>query len=56
MAASATDSGNKDREIRKQLIQTGHVDCLMSVLITFYKVSLPCSLGSLIREERRIKG
>lgn len=45
MAASATDSGNKDREIRKQLIQTGHVDCLMSVANNFfYKVSLPCSL------------
>jgi len=36
MAASATDSGNKDREIRKQLIQTGHVDCLMSVANQFY--------------------
>jgi type I restriction enzyme M protein len=45
MAASATDSGNKDREIRKQLIQTGHVDCLMSVASNFfYKVTLPCSL------------
>ena len=45
MAASATDSGNKDREIRKQLIQTGHVDCMMSVANNFfYKVSLPCSL------------
>ena len=45
MAASATDSGNKEREIRKQLIQTGHVDCLMSVTNNFfYKVSLPCSL------------
>jgi type I restriction enzyme M protein len=45
MAASATDSGNKEREIRKQLIQTGHVDCLMSVANNFfYKVSLPCSL------------
>ncbi|MFS0576421.1 class I SAM-dependent DNA methyltransferase [Sporosarcina sp. 179-K 3D1 HS] len=45
MAASATDSGNKDREIRKQLIKTGHVDCMMSVANNFfYKVSLPCSL------------
>ncbi|WP_249646280.1 N-6 DNA methylase, partial [Lysinibacillus sp. D3C2_S12] len=41
MAASTTDSGNKDREIRKQLIQTGHVDCMMSVANNFfYKVSL----------------
>lgn len=45
MAASAADSGNKDREIRKQLIKTGHVDCLISVANNFfYKVSLPCSL------------
>ena len=45
MAASATDSGNKEREIRKQLVQTGHVDCTMSVANNFfYKVSLPCSL------------
>lgn len=45
MAASATDSGNKDREIRKQLIETGHVDCMMSVANNFfYKVSLPCTL------------
>jgi type I restriction enzyme M protein len=45
MAASATDSGNKDREIRKKLVQTGHVDCTMSVANNFfYKVSLPCSL------------
>lgn len=45
MAASATDSGNKERDIRKQLVQTGHVDCTMSVANNFfYKVSLPCSL------------
>lgn len=45
MAASATDSGNKERDIRKQLIQTGHVDCMMSVANNFfYKVTLPCSL------------
>lgn len=45
MAASATDSGNKERDVRKQLIQTGHVDCIISVANNFfYKVSLPCSL------------
>jgi len=45
MAASSTDSGNKDRNIRKQLVQTGHVDCTISVANNFfYKVSLPCSL------------
>ena len=45
MPASATDSGNRDREIRKQLIQTGDVDCMISVTNNFfYKVTLPCSL------------
>lgn len=45
MSASATDSGNKERDIRKQLIQTGNVDCMMSVANNFfYKVTLPCSL------------
>ncbi len=45
MAASATDSGNKERDIRKQLIHTGHMDCTISVANNFfYKVSLPCSL------------
>ena len=45
MPASATDSGNRDREIRKQLIQTGNVDCMISVANNFfYKVTLPCSL------------
>lgn len=45
MAASATDSGNKERDIREKLIKTGHVDCMISVANNFfYKVSLPCSL------------
>ncbi|WP_249649250.1 N-6 DNA methylase, partial [Lysinibacillus sp. D4B2_S17] len=45
MNHSTTDSGNNDRENRKQLIKTGHVDCMMSVANNFfYKVSLPCSL------------
>lgn len=45
MPASATDSSNKEREIRKQLVQTGHVDCTISVANNFfYKVTLPCSL------------
>jgi type I restriction enzyme M protein len=33
MAASATDSGGKDREIRKQLLETGAVDVMISVLM-----------------------
>lgn len=45
MAASATDSGNKDRDIREKLVKTGHVDVMLSVGNNFfYTKSLPCSL------------
>lgn len=45
MASSATDSQNKDAEIRKNLVKTGHVDVMISVGNNFfYTKSLPCSL------------
>lgn len=45
MAASATDSQGKDKDIREQLIKTGHVDVMISVGQNFfYTKSLPCSL------------
>ena len=46
MASSATDSSQaRDKSIREQLIQTGHVDVTMSVGNNFfYTKSLPCSL------------
>ena len=45
MASSATDSTNKDREIREQLVRTGDVDVMVSVGNNFfYTLSLPCSL------------
>lgn len=45
MASSATDSQGKDKDIREQLVQTGHVDALVSVGNNFfYTKSLPCSL------------
>lgn len=45
MASSATDSQGKDKDIRKQLVQTGHVDVMVSVGNNFfYTKSLPCSL------------
>ena len=45
MASSATDSSNKDRDIREQLVKTGHVDVMVSVRNNFfYTLSLPCSL------------
>ena len=45
MASSATDSQGKDKDIRRQLIETGHVDVMISVGNNFfYTKSLPCSL------------
>ena len=45
MASSATDSQSKDKNIREQLIKTGHVDVMISVGNNFfYTKSLPCSL------------
>lgn len=45
MASSATDSQNKDKGIREQLVQTGDVDVMISVGNNFfYTKSLPCSL------------
>lgn len=45
MAASATDAGYSEKQIRKQLIQTGHVDIIVSVSNNFfYTRSLPCHL------------
>ena len=59
MASSATDSSNKDRDIREQLIKTGHVDVMVSVGNNFfYTLSLPCSLwffDKAKREENRDK-
>ena len=59
MASSATDSSNKDRDIREQLVKTGHVDVMVSVGNNFfYTLSLPCSLwffDTAKREENRDK-
>lgn len=45
MAASATDSQSKDKDIREKLVETGRVDVMLSVGTNFfYTKSLPCSL------------
>lgn len=45
MASSATDSSGKDRDIRRKLVETGHVDVMVNVGNNFfYTKSLPCSL------------
>ena len=43
MASSASDG--KEKELRKKLVETGHVDVMISVANNFfYTLSLPCSL------------
>ena len=50
MASSATDSQNRDKDIREKLVRTGHVDVMVSVGNNFfYTKSLPCSLWFLDR-------
>ena len=45
MAASASDAGNKDKEIRQKLVESGHVDVMISIGTKFfYTRSLPCTL------------
>lgn len=45
MASSSTDSQGKDKDIRQKLVETGHVDTMISVGNNFfYTKSLPCSL------------
>lgn len=45
MASSASDAGNKDKEIREKLVKTGHVDVMVGIGNKFfYTRSLPCTL------------
>jgi type I restriction enzyme M protein len=45
MASSASDAGNRDRDIREKLVKTGHVDVMMAIGNKFfYTRSLPCTL------------
>lgn len=45
MASSASDAGNKDKEIRRKLVETGHVDVMIAIGPKFfYTRSLPCTL------------
>lgn len=45
MASSATDSQNRDKDIREELVKSGAVDVIISVANNFfYTLSLPCTL------------
>ena len=53
MASSATDSANKDCDIREKLVRTGDVDVMVSVGNNFfYTLSLPCSLWFFDRNKK----
>ena len=53
MASSATDSQSRDKDIRAQLVTTGHVDVMISVANNFfYTKSLPCSLWFFDKRKR----
>ncbi len=53
MASSATDAGHSEREIRRRLIETGAVDCIVAVSNNFfYTRSLPCHLWFFDRGKR----
>ncbi len=50
MANSASDAGGSEREIRRRLVETGAVDCIVSVGPNmFYTVTLPVTLWFLNR-------
>ena len=54
IAASATDSQSKDKDIREKLVATGHVDCMISVGNNFfYTKSLPCTLWFFDKGKRK---
>lgn len=54
MASSATDAGNSEKAIRQALIETGAVDCIVSISNNFfYTRSLPCHLWFLDRDKKK---
>ena len=54
MANSASDAGGSEREMRRRLIETGAVDCIVSVGPNmFYTVTLPVTLWFLDKAKAR---
>ncbi|MEZ4678193.1 MAG: N-6 DNA methylase [Caldilineaceae bacterium] len=45
MSSQASSAGNKEKEIREQLVKTGHVDIMVAIRSNFfYTRSVPCEL------------
>lgn len=56
MASSATDAGNAEKRIRQQLIETGHVECIVSISNNFfYTRSLPCHVWFFNKGKKKTK-
>jgi type I restriction enzyme M protein len=54
MASSASDAGHSEKEIRRQLVETGAVDVMVSIGTKFfYTRSLPCTLWFFDRAKER---
>jgi type I restriction enzyme M protein len=57
MASSASDAGHSEKTIRKELIETGAVDVMVSIGNKFfYSVALPCTLWFLDKEKAKDPG
>ena len=55
MANSASDAGGSEREMRRRLIETGAVDCILAVGPNmFYTVTLPVTLWFLDRAKAKV--
>ena len=57
MASSGSDAGHSEKLIRKEIIDTGAVDVMVSIGNKFfYTVSLPCALWFFDRAKLHLKG
>jgi type I restriction enzyme M protein len=57
MANSASDAGGSERELRKKLIETGMVDCIVAVGTNmFFTVTLPVTLWFLDKGKAKVRG
>ncbi|MBP8792914.1 MAG: SAM-dependent DNA methyltransferase [Lutibacter sp.] len=54
MASSATDAGNAEKLIRQKLIETGDVECIVSISNNFfYTRSLPCHVWFFNKDKKK---
>ena len=45
MSSQASSAGNKEAEVRRKLVETGHIDCMMAIRGGFfYTRTVPCEL------------